>query len=229
MISNFLDQKELFNILSDEQGWSSGEFAAQIALQSREKISSFGVDTLRNYSKEEIKEIIVELGESKCQELIALRNLNKVCDYAVLARKKFREDTSIPHNAVFGLGADSTALIIGYLLKTYNTDPELDAQELYQLLNSNKQSERALGSMRHAKKVVMQQAPDLMRRVHTDGFNPSFKEVAEHLYSLLLNKFQTDDIPELDTLKDWVRQCKPEGHNPRTGKKPNGYRSIFET
>ena len=139
------------------------------------------------------------------------------------------EQVEISKEGAFAGGADSTAIVIHALLRTFDNHADMTAEENYRLLNSNKQSERALGSMRHAKEIVMQQAPDLMERVHTDGFNPSFKEVAEYLYSLLLNKFKLDDIPELDTLKDWVRQCKPEGHNPRKGKKPNGYRSIFET
>lgn len=230
MISNFLDQKELFNILSDEQGWSSGEFAAQLALQSREKISSFGINTLRSYSKDEIEKIIFELGESKCCELVALWNLNKVCDHAVLARKKFREGTSIPHDAVFGLGADSTALIIGYLLKTYNTDAELDAQELYQLLHSNIQSKRSLGPKLEAKKLVMKESRRLLMSIHSDGFNPSFAEVTDYLHGLLIDKFAANlaAIPEIDTLKGWVRQCKPDNHNPRKGKKPKGYKSMFD-
>ena len=38
-----------------------------------------------------------------------------------------------------------------------------------------------------------------------------------------------ESIPELKTIGKWVKQCKPEDHNPRLGKKPKNYKSIFES
>jgi hypothetical protein len=229
MINNLLDQKELFNLLTDPSGWISGEYAAKLSLQSLDKIRSFGIDLKKSYSREDIGHVCDTLGVSKGIELAALLRLNQVCDMAITMRKRAQENEAISKDLAFGAGADSTALIIAYLLKTYDTAADLSADEIYKILNSKLQSEKALGGYLEANKYVKSEARNLLNLVGQDGFNPSIPETTDYLHSVLLEKFESDSIPELKTLESWVKQCKPDGHNPRLGKKPKNYKSIFDS
>jgi hypothetical protein len=128
----------------------------------------------------------------------------------------------------FLVGAFSAAGIIEALLRSYDTNVELNTDEIYKFLNSRKQSKNALGNLYEAKQYVQKEAKTLLLKIGSNGHNPSINETADYLYKLIFDKFGIDGVPELQTVRSWVKERKPVGHNPKLGNKPSGYKSLFD-
>jgi hypothetical protein len=99
---------------------------------------------------------------------------------------------------------------------------------MYKFLNSKKKSKNALGKLYEPKQYAQKEAGNLLLMTATNGYNPSINETADYLYTLILDKFDIDSVPELQTVRSWVKERKPVGHNPKLGTKPAGYKSLFD-
>jgi hypothetical protein len=228
MIEDYLAQNNLFELLQDE-GWSNGEMAIKLNNEILAKIELYGLRYDQEYSRAEFDSCFNSHDEQIQIEIYHLLNLKKACERAIGMRILAAEKATITKAQAFAGGADSTAIIIYALLKSYRTAAELSADEIYNLMRSKTQSEKALGVMLEPKKYVMSKSSELLARVGENGYNPSYREVADYLQGVLMDKFGIDGVPELDTLISWVKQCKPVDHNPKLGKKPQGYRSVFDS
>ena len=128
----------------------------------------------------------------------------------------------------FLVGAVAAAWLIEALLRSYDTNVELNTEEIYKFLNSRKKSKNALGNLYEPKQYVQKEAKTMLMMTGTNGYNPSISETADHLYNILLKKYGANGVPELKTVRSWLKECKPAGHNPKLGKKPAGYKSLFD-
>jgi hypothetical protein len=255
---DLLDQKNFYTILRDSDGWRSGHLVIKIEEQIYKELAKMGIDfnigfnvwmdpddedlcDFINYyldhwngditslaDNHNVDTLIKKMGIKNLNRLFLLLNIKDCC----MSFSCTYDDIATAHDPeaglVFGSGAVAAAWLIEALLRSYDTNVELNTEEIYKFLNSKKQSKNALGNLYEAKQYVQKEAKTLLLKMGSNGHNPSINETADYLYKLIFDKFGIDGVPELQTVRSWVKERKPVGHNPRLGNKPSGYKSLFD-
>jgi hypothetical protein len=254
---DLLDQKNFYAILQDDDGWKSGEIVWDIEVQTREELAKMGIDLDMDFEREmnfdddlckfidygleywdgdivsltdnhNVDTLIEKMGIENLNRLFSLLNINDNCWSYIGMLDAYRTDPSKEVGQEFRIGAVCATGLIAALLKSYDTNVELNTEEMYKFLNSKKKSKNALGKLYEPKQYAQKEAGNLLLMTATNGYNPSINETADYLYTLILDKFDIDSVPELQTVRSWVKERKPVGHNPKLGTKPAGYKSLFD-
>ena len=255
---DLLDQKNFYAILQDRDGWRSGDIVWGIEIQICEELAKMGIDfdisfdTQMDLDDEDLCEfidyyfvhwdgdimsltdnhnvdtLIKKMGIENLNRLFLLLNIKDRCWSFIGMHDDCTIHPSKEVGSEFRIGAVCAAWLIEALLRSYDTNIELNTEEIYKFLNSRKQSKNALGNLYEAKQYVQKEAKTLLLKMGSNGHNPSINETADHLYNILLNKYGANGVPELKTVCSWLKECKPDGHNPKLGKKAAGYKSLFD-
>jgi hypothetical protein len=255
---DLLDQKNFYAILQDHDGWKSGEIVWDIEIQICEELAKIGIDfdigfdtqmdlddgdlhefidyyfehwdgdimSLRD--NHNVDTLIKKMGIENLNRLFLLLNIKDRCWSFIGMHDACTTHPSEEVGSEFRFGALTAARLIEALLRSYDTNVELNTEEIYKFLDSRKKSKNALGKLYEPKQYVQKKAGNLLLMTATNGYNPSINETADYLYKLILNKFGIDGVPELQTVRSWVKEHKPAGHNPKLGNKPAGYKSLFD-
>jgi hypothetical protein len=251
---DLLDQKNFYTILQDHDGWLSGELVINIKAQTSKEIAKMGIDFDIGFDidmdlddddlceffdhwdgdinsltdNRNIDTLIEKMGIENLNRLFLLLNIKDRCWSFISTYDDIEIRPDKGAGFIFGVGAVFATWLIEALLRSYDTNVELNTEEIYKYLDSRKKSKIALGNLYEPKQFVQKEAGNLLLMTATNGYNPSINETADYLYKLIFDKFGIDGVPELQTVRSWVKERKPVGHNPKLGNKPAGYKSLFD-